>query len=203
MADPTSYFHGVAYNWPAIIAGVVASFVVQILLTMLGIGVGLLTLGAPAAGSEPLGVGWVAFLWWAISGIVAAFVGGWIAGAASTAASGRANGLAAWALATVIVAATAALTAGTTSIAGNLAGPTAISTARLDALSREARAPATARQQRPPTGQPQVDVARKAVAWGMLASFAALLIGAAAAFVAGGLAQHPRFAERPRQSPQR
>ena len=206
MANPerTTYFHGVTYSWPAILAGVVASLVVQLLLTMLGIGVGILTLDAPTTSSEPLGVGWVAFLWWAISGIVAAFAGGWVAGAASSPGSGRANGLAVWALATVIVTAAAALGAGTTaSMASNLAGPTAVSIARLDGLSRDARAPAAARQQRPAASQQQLESARKAVAWGMLAGFVALLIGAYAAFFGGGIAQGARVAEGLRPSLQR
>jgi hypothetical protein len=206
MASPerTTFFHGVTYSWPAILAGLVASLVVQMLLTMLGIGVGLLTLDAQAAGPEPLGVSWAAFLWWAISGIVAAFVGGWVAGAASIPGSGRANGLAAWALATVIVTAAAALGAGTTaSIASNLAGPTTVSIARLDSLSREARGQGTARQQRPAAGQQQLESARKAVAWGMLAGFVALLLGACAALLGGGIAQGASLKEGLRPSPQR
>jgi hypothetical protein len=202
--ERTTYFHGVAYNWPAIFAGVVASLVIQMLLTMLGIGLGFLPLDAPATSSDLLGVGWVTFLWWAIAGIVAAFAGGWIAGAASSAGSGRANGLAAWALTTVIVGAAAAYGAGSAaSLVSNLAGPTAAPIARVDTLSRDARAQA-ARQQRPvPAQQQQLDTARKAAAWGMLASFVALLIGASAAFVGGGIAHGARVTEGLRPSLQR
>jgi hypothetical protein len=206
MANPerATYFHGVTYSWPAIFAGVVASLVIQMLLTMLGIGIGFLTLDAPTTSSEPLGIGWMALLWWALSGIVAAFTGGWLAGAASSAGSGRANGLAAWALATVIVSAAAALGAGSAaSLVSNLAGPTGAPIARLDSLSRDTRAQAS-RQQRPaPAQQQQLDTARKAVAWGMLANFVALLIGAMAAFVGGGIAQGARVTEGLRPSLQR
>jgi hypothetical protein len=188
LAERRTFFDSVTYNWPAILAGVVAALVVQILLTMLGIGAGMLALDPPTASSAPLGVGWLAFLWWAISGIIAAFIGGWVAGAASMPGSGAANALAAWALATIIVTGTAALTAGgTASIASNLVGPTGISIARLDALSSP-RGQATTGQ-RAGTNEQQMETARKAVASGMLASFVALLIGAAAAFAAGDMAR--------------
>ena len=63
-------------SWSAIVAGVVASLVVQILLVMLGVGVGLISIDSSSASTAPVGVSWAAFLWWALAGIVAAFIGG-------------------------------------------------------------------------------------------------------------------------------
>jgi len=91
----------------------------------------------------------------------------------------------AWGLAVVVVVAAAAVTAGTSAnIVSPLAGPTTAGLARLNAL---ADAP---RGLRATTGQSSaagngVEVARRAVAKGMLASFVALIIGAAAAFMGG------------------
>src|SRR3954471_9596355 len=68
-------------SWGAVLAGVVTALVVQLLLNMLGIGIGLGTLSA-AGGDNPspttLSVG--AGLWWTLSGIVASFLGGAMAG---------------------------------------------------------------------------------------------------------------------------
>jgi hypothetical protein len=69
------------WTWQAILAGVFMSLVVQILLTMLGFGVGLLSVDIPTADAAPAGAGWAAFVWWAASGIIAAFIGGAIAAA--------------------------------------------------------------------------------------------------------------------------
>jgi hypothetical protein len=73
---PNAFFN---WTWSAVLAGVFASLVVQILLTMLGFGVGLLAIDVPTAQSAPAGAGWAAFVWWAVSGIIAAFVGGAVA----------------------------------------------------------------------------------------------------------------------------
>lgn len=172
-------------SWSAIMAGVLTSLIVQILLTMLGIGVGLISVDTYTASAAPLGVSWAAFLWWAAAGLIAAFAGGYVAAmAAKGLYSGPAHALMAWSLAVILVVGAAAFTAGTTaSLASNLAGPTAAGMARLNALSEAPRARVT-------TGQAaatnEIEAARKAVAQGMLASFVALLIGGFVAF-AGGL----------------
>ncbi len=46
----------VAWTWSAIFTGVIASLVVQILLTMLGLGVGLLSISSTTASNSALGV---------------------------------------------------------------------------------------------------------------------------------------------------
>src|SRR2546429_7842171 len=77
---PNAFF---GWTWSAVLAGVFASLIVQILLTMLGFGVGLLAIDIPTASSAPAGAGWAAFVWWAVSGIIAAFIGGAVAAANS------------------------------------------------------------------------------------------------------------------------
>ena len=61
---PNGFF---GWTWSAVLAGVFASLVVQILLTMLGFGIGLLAIDVPTAQSAPAGAGWAAFVWWAVS----------------------------------------------------------------------------------------------------------------------------------------
>jgi hypothetical protein len=61
---PNAFF---GWTWSAVLAGVFASLVVQILLTMLGFGIGLLVIDLPTAQSAPAGASWAAFVWWAVS----------------------------------------------------------------------------------------------------------------------------------------
>lgn len=61
------------WTWSAVLAGVFTSLVVQILLTMLGFGIGLIAIDIPTATSAPAGAGWAAFVWWAVSGITPHF----------------------------------------------------------------------------------------------------------------------------------
>src|SRR3954449_10594605 len=131
-AVPNAFF---GWTWSAVLAGVFASLVVQIRLTMLGFGIGLLAIDTPTVASAPAGAGWAAFVWWAVSGIIAAFAGGAIAAANSPdqSALGRiGHSMAAWAVTTVVVVAATTFTASSaTNIASNMAGPEAAATARI------------------------------------------------------------------------
>jgi hypothetical protein len=94
-------------SWGAVFAGATIALVLQIILNMVGLGVGLSTIdvasvGSPSAGSLSMGAG----LWWVISGIVAAAIGGYIAGRLSGKASQSTtayHGLIAWAVSTIAV----------------------------------------------------------------------------------------------------
>jgi hypothetical protein len=178
------FFDRSTFSWSSVLAGVVAALIVHVLLVMLGLGIGLLSVDTSTVATSPVGVSWGAFLYWAISGIIAAFVGGWIAGTVSPAGTGGAHGLAAWAVATLIVVGAATLGVGSTaSIANNLVGPIA-SVARLNDLTRDEPRRGTVGQSQT-ANQGEIEAARRAVAGGMLGSFIALLIGAAAAYFGG------------------
>lgn len=170
------------WTWSAVLAGVIASLIVQVLLTMLGLGIGLIAVDIPTAATAPVKTGSAAALWWWASGIFSAFVGGAVAGAyASTQRVNIriAHALAAWATASLIVIGAASLSAGgAANMLSNLAGPTSASGARLQTLTRPA-------QPGPAPTQAQLEAARKAVAATMLASFIALLFGGGAAFLGG------------------
>src|SRR5437868_8188301 len=133
---PNAFF---GWTWSAVLAGVFASLVVQILLTMLGFGVGLLAIDVPTAQSAPAGAGWAAFVWWAVSGIIAAFIGGAVAAANSPDQTGLGrvgHALAAWSVATVVVvAASAMIPASATGVASNLVGPSYAASARVAYLT--------------------------------------------------------------------
>ena len=94
-------------SWGGVLAGVVAGLVTQLILNMIGIGIGASTLN-PMTGDNPSASGFSigAGLWWALSGIIAAFVGGYIASRLSgrpKASTGGWHGLTSWALTTLVV----------------------------------------------------------------------------------------------------
>ena len=89
-------------SWGAVLAGVVVALVAQLILNMIGIGIGAATLDpAGAADQNPSARGFSigAAVWWTVSGILAALAGGVSAvGAVGTAeqfsGEGRVTGLA-------------------------------------------------------------------------------------------------------------
>lgn len=104
-AASTVHLHQV--SWGAIFAGAVLALVTQVVLNMVGVGVGLSSVGYPAgdnpaASTLSMGAG----LWFVISGIVAALAGGFLAGRLSgkpVATTAGYHGLVAWAVSTLVV----------------------------------------------------------------------------------------------------
>jgi hypothetical protein len=94
-------------SWGAVIAGAIIGLVVQLILNMVGIGIGLSTVNTvagdtPSASSISIGAG----LWWVISGIVAAGIGGYLAGRLSGKPSHSTtayHGLISWAVSMLVV----------------------------------------------------------------------------------------------------
>ena len=149
--------------WGAIFAGVVVALVVQVLLTMLGVGIGMATLD-PAGGDNPAASTFsiTAAIWWFISGIIAAFAGGYVAARMSgrtVPTTGAFHGLTTWAFTTLLVLYLLTTTAG--SLVGGVfsgvaraiggVGQTVAQTAApvltqanpLDAIERQVRATGT------------------------------------------------------------
>ena len=94
-------------SWGAIFAGAVTALVTQVILNMVGVGVGLSSVGTtaadnPAASTLSMSAG----LWFVVSGIVAALAGGFIAGRLSgkpvTGTAGL-HGFVSWAVTTLVV----------------------------------------------------------------------------------------------------
>ena len=121
-------------SWGAVFAGVVIALVTQLILNLIGIGIGAATFD-PASGANPsvtaFSVG--AGIWWTISGILAALAGGYAAGRLAGQPkqdSGGWHGLTAWALATLVIFALLTTTAGAIAggalrFLGSVAGGTA------------------------------------------------------------------------------
>lgn len=104
---PTMWGHLKQVSWGAIFAGVAVALVVQVLLTLLGVGIGAATLD-PGTADNPAASTFsvVSAIWYAISGIVAAFVGGLVASRMSGRTEeqiGGLHGLTAWAVTTLLM----------------------------------------------------------------------------------------------------
>ena len=96
-------------SWGAILAGLVVALVVQLVLNVLGVGIGLSTLDAKVAADNPDAgnAALMATIYVVATGIVASFIGGLAAGRLS--GSGKAStaawhGLTSWAVTTLVVA---------------------------------------------------------------------------------------------------
>jgi hypothetical protein len=94
-------------SWGAVLAGVVVALVTQLILNMIGIGIGVATLDVtggdnPSASSFSIGAG----TWWTVSGILAALAGGYAAGRLAgkpTQSTASWHGLTSWALTTLVI----------------------------------------------------------------------------------------------------
>jgi hypothetical protein len=129
--------------WGAVLAGVVVALVTQLLLNMLGLGIGVATLD-PGTGDNPsasaLSIG--AGLWWTLSGILASLAGGYAAGRLSgrpKEATAAWHGLTAWAFTTLVIFYLLSSTVG-----GVLGGVYNTVSGALGGLGRTAAATATA-----------------------------------------------------------
>ncbi len=92
-------------SWGAIFAGMVVALVVELALSVLGLGIGLGVVN-PATEQAPFaGVGIGAGIWFVISTIIALFCGGWVAGRLSgfpRTLTGTLHGLVVWGLVTLL-----------------------------------------------------------------------------------------------------
>ncbi|WP_132256235.1 PhnA-like protein [Methylobacterium segetis] len=94
-------------SWGAILGGVFIALILQLILNLLGLGLGLTSVSAtegnnPDAGTISVGAG----LWWVVSGIVAAAAGGYTAGRLSgkpVESTAGYHGLISWAVTTFVV----------------------------------------------------------------------------------------------------
>ena len=94
-------------SWGAIFAGVAVALVVQMLLTLLGVGIGIATID-PGSGDNPSASSFsiVAGIWYVVSGLVAAFAGGYFASRMSgktRPTTGALHGLTTWAVTTLVI----------------------------------------------------------------------------------------------------
>ncbi|EWY39367.1 PhnA protein-like protein [Skermanella stibiiresistens SB22] len=114
--------------WSAVFAGVVVAVSLNLVLAVLGIGIGLTTID-PATADSPQAstLGIAATIWWIVTALASLAVGGWVAGrmaGMSTRIDGALHGLITWGIATLLVfwlltSAVGTLIGGTFSVVGD------------------------------------------------------------------------------------
>lgn len=195
----TSWWNiGRRISWGAIFAGVAVALAVQLLLSMLGIGIGAAGFD-PAQGDSPTAWSIGAGVWWVITGLIALFVGGWVAGHLSSnpdRTDGMLHGVVTWSLATLIgvwllTSTLGAVTAGAWQVVATGAESGAVQQLQLPAQAQEQVEQLQQPQQQQELQQQAQEVAQQAddaVAHAGIWTFIAMLLGAAAAGLGGFLA---------------
>lgn len=92
-------------SWSAVFAGVLVAIVAQILLTLLGLGIGLSTVDPVTEQNPTSGLGTGSAIWYIVSSLLSLFIGGWVAGrlaGAPRSFDGVLHGVLTWSLATLI-----------------------------------------------------------------------------------------------------
>lgn len=153
-------------SWASVFAGVAVALGVQVLLSMLGTGIGMSTIdplrvgGTPSASAFSIGAG----LWWVVSSFISLVIGGWVAAQFSgylRHLDGLLHGLLVWALTTLITiyllgSAIGSVVSGTANVLGTGArgmAETASSVVPWNDIKEDARAVLSPRQA---PGSPQV-----------------------------------------------
>jgi len=124
-------------SWPAIFAGVILALAIEMLLDLLGAGIGLGVVN-PAAGGAPSNFGFAAGLWWLGATIIALFFSGYVAARLAGVISrfdGMLHGLVIWALGLLI---TVYLV--TTAVGGVIGGAFSVIGSTASAVGQEIKA---------------------------------------------------------------
>lgn len=203
----TEVTHGTRISWGSIFAGVMVALIVGVILDLLGIAIGAGSINFNKGGSPFSGLGVGAGIWFAVSMIIALFIGGWVAGFVATTytkTDGLIHGLTVGSFASLVsVFFIASMLVGIIGAAAGVAGKS------LDLLGQAANAPGTGQVidkeikraeqvAKATTSQDAQQAARQAgqaatrttaqISWWL---FAATLLGLIASAV-GGLVAGPR-----------
>ena len=124
-------------SWSSVFAGVLIAVVVQITLSLLGIGIGLSTLDVTTEAHPANGLGIGSAIWYVLASLISLFAGGFVAGRLAQSRNtfdGVIHGLLTWSLITLItlyfltstigsiIGGVGSLVGNTLSAAGNIAG---------------------------------------------------------------------------------
>jgi hypothetical protein len=92
-------------SWAAVFAGVLIAVVIQITLSLLGIGIGLSTVDPKTEENPVQGLGVGSAIWYVVSSLIALFTGGWVAGRLSRTNQefdGAIHGLLTWSIVSLL-----------------------------------------------------------------------------------------------------
>ncbi len=93
-------------SWSAVFAGVLIATLTQILLTLLGLGIGLGTIDPVEETNPTAGLGTGSAIWYIVSSLISLFLGGWVAGRLASAPrlfDGIIHGILTWCVATLLM----------------------------------------------------------------------------------------------------
>lgn len=184
-------------SWAAIVAGGLSAIACEIVLALLGMGLGFVTI-QPANGGDMKALGVGAVSWWFVSGLVSLYAGGWVAGRGLTGASagnGLLHGFLTWGLVNVVSALLITTTVGALIGGGFSAVQSYVESGRdLPSLNNMVEgndnAGVQADERQAPTRQ-QAEAASKAAGSAALLVFFALVLGACAAVAGSSMALKP------------
>lgn len=92
-------------SWSAVFAGVLVAVVTQLLLSLLGLGIGLGSIDPVEEQNPTAGLGVGSAIWYIVSSLLSLFVGGWVAGRLASAPrrfDGIIHGVLTWCLVTLL-----------------------------------------------------------------------------------------------------
>lgn len=133
-------------SWSSVFAGVLIAVVIQLALSLLGIGIGLSTVDLMQENNPANGLGIGTAIWYAVSSLIALYAGGWVAGRLAQTPKifdGVMHGLLSWSLITLLTfylltTTIGSIIGGVGSLVGNVVG----TVGNVAAKSVEAAAPA-------------------------------------------------------------
>lgn len=185
-------------SWAAIFAGAVVALVVQLMLSVLGIGIGASTVNPMTEQNPAAGLGTGAAIWFVLTSLIALFAGGWVAGRLAGVprdADRALHGILTWGLTTLLT-----FYLLTTAIGGLIGGTANLLTRGMSAVNVDSRttqrvenAANTAANQLPSEQRTREigNEAASGVAKAGIWTFIFMLVGAVAAAV-GGYASNAR-----------
>jgi hypothetical protein len=105
LIEPRVLASVIRISWAAVFAGVLIAVVIQITLSLLGIGIGLSTVDPITEENPVQGLGVGTAIWYVVSGLIALFAGGWVAGRLSRTNKefdGAIHGLLTWSIVSLL-----------------------------------------------------------------------------------------------------
>lgn len=167
-------------SWGAVFAGVALAMVAQLILNLIGVGVGAAAFEPAGVSETATGYSLGAAIWWAVAGIIAAFIGGFAAGrlcGQSKKTTAGWHGVTSWAVSILLLGLVMTTAAGSL-VAGPLSDMFGIG------MGQEVTATATTTTGGTTTGEAMqtADEVSGSVAGGAFFAAIALLLGALAAW---------------------
>jgi hypothetical protein len=195
-------------SWGAIFAGAATAMATLLILSLLGLGIGLSTVD-PATGDTPSGtaMGIGALLWYLLSSAIALFAGGFVAGRLAGNFNGYLHGIVTWSVVTVasvllVSSAIGRIFSGATGLAqfaGSVPGMSQSAAGQAQDQMKRLQSSPTERQQTEQKVREAGQQAARGGAMGAFGAVVALIVGAGAAAYGGTIGKRRFFEAAPQR----